>query len=904
MIPHKLQLKNFLSYGPDLQTIDFSHHHLICLSGKNGHGKSALLDAMTWALWGQARKVVGNAKAAQGLLHLGQTQMLVMLDFEFNGQRYRIRREYMQTYGKPIASLEFGIFDADTDTLIPLTDKTIRMTQHKIEQTLRLDFETFVNSAFLRQGNANEFSKKSPKDRKQILASILGLDQYDVIRKLALEKVKHATIKKQTFMTLQDKLVQELATIPAVHKQIEQIDQQLTDLKNHEQRFEKKKTRLNEKQKEYNSQQKKYEILLFKLEQFEQEEKEKQDSLRSLVATWRNINYKQHGMTPIAGLETEKKQLLKTIATYQQQLQQNLEIKEQLLAIKEKKQQIEQQYREQVTQQIQQEQLLLERFQIQKQPVEIKIKERAEQLYQYEQEQKHIQQTLQTMHKQQPKKVDNEQLLMQKEQFEKRKNAYQHFATLGNLLQKELDNLEQKKRFTHDDNNPSCPLCEQNLSASRRRFLKKKFTKQERFLQHRLNRLHTIIPNLKTLLIEQHQLITTYKEQRDKQAIHERNISELQKEKQKLALYCEQLKEQITEQKNIQNKLTKQISQQQATITKQQIPSNSLQKNQQYQQQVKKINNLQTALANNKYNTNQYKKTQKQLLVVEQQLHDYEKINKEINKQGQRKQDISKLCMVLKKIKQIKQSYEQKIASYKNLSQQQAELEKQEITLNQEYKQIRTHKETILQEKGSLKARQKKLQQLEQEHKEQQKIIGQLNKTIDEYQIIATATSKDGIQALLIEEAIPEIEQEANQLLAKLTNNQAHIIIDSLRDLKKGGTKETLDIKISDSIGIRPYELFSGGEAFRIDFALRIAISKLLARRSGTALQTLIIDEGFGSQDEEGLGQIMDALHKIQNDFSKIIIVSHLETLKDQFPVHFVIEKGPRGSRVQIVELG
>jgi len=231
-------------------------------------------------------------------------------------------------------------------------------------------------------------------------------------------------------------------------------------------------------------------------------------------------------------------------------------------------------------------------------------------------------------------------------------------------------------------------------------------------------------------------------------------------------------------------------------------------------------------------------------------------------------------------------------------------LKKQEVALNQEHKQLYTQKERILQEKGSLKAHYKKLKQLEQEQEEQQKIIGKLNQTIDEYQTIATAMSKDGIQALLIEETIPEIEQEANQLLARLTNNQAHIIIDSLRDLKKGGTKETLDIKISDSIGIRPYELFSGGEAFRIDFALRIAISKLLARRAGTALQTLIIDEGFGSQDEEGLGQIMDALYKIQDDFSKIIIVSHLETLKDQFPVHFVIEKGPRGSKVQVVELG
>ena len=109
---------------------------------------------------------------------------------------------------------------------------------------------------------------------------------------------------------------------------------------------------------------------------------------------------------------------------------------------------------------------------------------------------------------------------------------------------------------------------------------------------------------------------------------------------------------------------------------------------------------------------------------------------------------------------------------------------------------------------------------------------------------------------------------------------------------------------MSDPSGIRPYELFSGGEAFRIDFALRIAISKLLARRAGTALQTLIIDEGFGSQDEEGLSCIMDAIYTIQDDFEKVIVVSHLPSMRDQFPVHFVVEKGATGSHITIVEQG
>ena len=97
---------------------------------------------------------------------------------------------------------------------------------------------------------------------------------------------------------------------------------------------------------------------------------------------------------------------------------------------------------------------------------------------------------------------------------------------------------------------------------------------------------------------------------------------------------------------------------------------------------------------------------------------------------------------------------------------------------------------------------------------------------------------------------------------------------------------------------------FPAAKHFELILPCALRYSKLLARRAGTSLQTLIIDEGFGSQDEEGLSHIMDAIYKIQEDFAKIIIVSHLSSMKNQFPVHFVIEKGPHGSMVQIMEQG
>jgi exonuclease SbcC len=230
-------------------------------------------------------------------------------------------------------------------------------------------------------------------------------------------------------------------------------------------------------------------------------------------------------------------------------------------------------------------------------------------------------------------------------------------------------------------------------------------------------------------------------------------------------------------------------------------------------------------------------------------------------------------------------------------------------------------KQRIQQEMAALTGQEQELRQLEADAARISAQIDQCDKHVDQvaklkdqiakvqverddYQVLAQAFGKNGIQALMIEQVVPEIEQEANRLLARLTDNQTQIFIESLRDLKRGGVRETLDIKISDAVGIRPYEMFSGGEAFRIDFALRIAISKLLARRAGTSLQTLFIDEGFGSQDDDGISRLTDALYAIQEDFEKVIIVSHLARIKDTFPAHFIVEKGATGSRVSVEERG
>ena len=73
MIPIKLELTNFLSYKIT-QTLDFNGIHVACLVGDNGSGKSSLLEAMVWALWGRARD---GKRSDDELVHHGETEMRV-----------------------------------------------------------------------------------------------------------------------------------------------------------------------------------------------------------------------------------------------------------------------------------------------------------------------------------------------------------------------------------------------------------------------------------------------------------------------------------------------------------------------------------------------------------------------------------------------------------------------------------------------------------------------------------------------------------------------------------------------------------------------------------------------------------------------------------------------------------
>ncbi len=204
------------------------------------------------------------------------------------------------------------------------------------------------------------------------------------------------------------------------------------------------------------------------------------------------------------------------------------------------------------------------------------------------------------------------------------------------------------------------------------------------------------------------------------------------------------------------------------------------------------------------------------------------------------------------------------------------------------------------QSQARLEAQIERLDKLESESTKDRRRQGDLTAQAATWQFLVQAFGKDGIPALIIDAAIPEVEDIANDILTRLGTG-LEVKLETLKALKSSDRiAETLDVKIIEDGFDRPYETYSGGEAYRVNVALRVALSKLLARRAGAHIETLILDEPEGL-DEEGRAKLVELLQILSETFSTILLISHHEDLREVFPARIECRKGPDGSRADVV---
>ncbi|HPF49912.1 MAG TPA: SMC family ATPase, partial [Caldisericia bacterium] len=170
---------------------------------------------------------------------------------------------------------------------------------------------------------------------------------------------------------------------------------------------------------------------------------------------------------------------------------------------------------------------------------------------------------------------------------------------------------------------------------------------------------------------------------------------------------------------------------------------------------------------------------------------------------------------------------------------------------------------------------------------------------------LKTMFGRDGIPNRILEGVVPQLEEVANNILERISRGRhgsesMRLLFELKRETATGKRNAALDIILSDGENRRPYELFSGGERFRADFAIRLALSHILSQRSGRRLRTLVVDEGFGTQDAEGVGALVEAIHDVSSDFERVLVVSHVEEIKNSFEGQISVWRDGEGSHFTV----
>jgi exonuclease SbcC len=861
MIPLHLTISGFLSYR-DLIELDFTGFELACIAGSNGAGKSSLLDAITWVLFGQARK------KDDSLINAQSDAAEVSLVFTYEGNIYRVARS------KPrdkTALLEFNIlrngdrWPVENEQALwkPLTERTLRETEARIQNTLRLDYETFVNAAFFLQGKADQYTQQRPGDRKRILGSILGLEIWEVYRQRAAERRKTSEAEIASLDGRLHEIANELDEEKERKSRLKELEQGLERLNKERLVQESGLQAIREIAAALAEQHKLVNSLARQLDASEKrlQEQEKRAEARLLERHQQAEIIAQAEKIQAAYLSwqasrTELENWEAVAARFRKHEKRREGPRDEINAARARL--------EQERDSLQAEMARIETARPQIEQLAVQIEAAQEKLAEVENDLARR------------AELDAElQTALERQAMAQAENP---------RLRTEMDDLKDRIDQLTEVEGAVCPLCGQPLSPEDRHNLVQSLQDQGKDMgdRYRANQ---------TLLRESDGQVKALKQ----------DISNLSRaEKGRLAL--------TRELADLASRLAqgqKQVEVWDQTGRKRLLEAEQSLSQQEYAPDAQmRLAEIDAELKEIGYDAAAHDATRKQELSGRASEAEVRALEKAQAALAPLEREIADLTTQInaqsEEIQKQRAEYEGAAAGLAAAEAQAPDLlaaERALRDLQEQENRLRlevgaAHQKVLVL--GDLKKRRKLLNA---EREERASRVGQ-------YRQLERAFGKDGVPALLIEQALPEIETRANEILDRLSagNMTVRFVTQAAyKDKRRDDLKETLDIQISDSVGIRDYEMFSGGEAFRVNFAIRLALSEVLAQRAGARLQTLVIDEGFGSQDAQGRQRLIEAINLVQPDFAKILVITHIEELKDIFPTRIEVEKTERGSTVRIV---
>jgi exonuclease SbcC len=178
MRPTRLEVQGLTAFRRPVE-IDFTDLDLFAITGPTGAGKSSLVDAITYALFGQAPRI---GRSIRELISQGEDRLKVKLEFAVQGHRYRVFRESGRKSQRPP---QLERYDEDDGEWRSEEVDRVKDTNAFIERLLRMDYEAFIRSVLLPQGEFQEFLAGDRDQRRRVLDGLLRLGVYGDMQRAA-----------------------------------------------------------------------------------------------------------------------------------------------------------------------------------------------------------------------------------------------------------------------------------------------------------------------------------------------------------------------------------------------------------------------------------------------------------------------------------------------------------------------------------------------------------------------------------------------------------------------------------------------------------------------------------------------------------------------------------------------
>lgn len=887
MKPLKIKISAF---GPYKNCIDIDFEKLgesgiFLITGDTGAGKTTIFDSISFALFGEVSGSNRPVPSVRSDFADNDTETFVELEFTHKNKKYKIRRNPAYERTKKRGE---GTTKTSADASLEYDDKVISGTKNvdiKIEEILGINSKQFKQISMLAQGEFLKILFAESKDRTEIFRRIFDTDIYNQIAKRLADKTRIAKAEleqlkdyfainssnivwKDGIQSVQPKDVNELFIQEILEKlqqeikinseQFEKCQEQISKQSDENSKMEKEITAQKDKNDKIDSCQ--------KLQEEQKVLQEKQEDIKQKEIL---IQKSQEIINKILPKEDKKKELEKEILQKQKVLQ---DISEKIELGKKKEEKFKQ---------------ILELIEIIKVQFQ-KYSELKDGKTELEDKIKKLQVIIK---EQENKKIASENAQKLEAEWEKLSTE---------VLEKEKEFFREQAGILAEKlkENEPCPVCgslhHPNLAIKSTSVLtkeeldnlKEKEEKSRKTLTDATNKVTEINSKIETLIKE-------FGEKPDVE-LYNKKYAEISEELEKAynqlndnykKIMLKDIVIESFEYDIFKEKITNKISKEREEFLKLQTQQeeNKKQIDELLQKKEKAQNDYQNTLKELGFeNEEQYKKSVLNNLQIEIFSKEIEKYKTDVTINATKLEEIQKEIKGFEKV-----DLTAKIQEFNNKKQELENMRRQQM----EYHRIFENNNRILVD---LQTNSKKLDSKIKEFTMVEDLSKIANGTVYGKRRIEF---EQFVQASYFDMVIIE----ANKRLLKMTDNRFLLV--RKESSERVSDKIGLELEVIDNYNgkRRDVKSLSGGEAFKAALSLALGLSDVIQSYSGgIVVDTMFIDEGFGSLDTESREQAINTLNQLTDNHKLIGIISHVTELKERIDKKIIVTKSTGGSKITV----